>query len=165
LKSESLFFISENSIFILLGIIFLLPFSIIGGIIISWNLININKLIYLPAWLKFIVIIIIIFSVFMFYGMYIKIINYKNNILVWYLNNIWFLPFSFNISLTKVNLIISSIFYKIIEIRWSELIIFTYLNNFINNIILRKFLDYISYIYIIQIIEIFIIVFIFINLI
>merc|ERR1711992_423072 len=48
LKSESLFFISENSIFIILGIIFLLPFSIIGGIIISWNLININKLIYLP---------------------------------------------------------------------------------------------------------------------
>merc|ERR1712134_16178 len=30
LKSESLFFISENSIFILIGIIFLLPFSIIG---------------------------------------------------------------------------------------------------------------------------------------
>merc|ERR1712110_1367978 len=35
LKSESLFLISENSIFILIGIIFLLPFSIIGGIIIS----------------------------------------------------------------------------------------------------------------------------------
>ena len=35
LKSESLFFISENSIFIILGIVFLLPFSIIGGIIIS----------------------------------------------------------------------------------------------------------------------------------
>merc|ERR1712019_32101 len=34
LKSESLF-ISENSIFILIGIIFLLPFSIIGGILIS----------------------------------------------------------------------------------------------------------------------------------
>merc|ERR1711902_17341 len=49
LKLESLFFISENSIFIIIGIIFLLPFSIIGGIIISWNLININKLIYLPV--------------------------------------------------------------------------------------------------------------------
>merc|ERR1712141_542575 len=49
LKLESLFFISENSIFIVIGIIFLLPFSIIAGIIISWNLININKLIYLPV--------------------------------------------------------------------------------------------------------------------
>merc|ERR1712173_463885 len=35
LKLESLYFISENSIFIILGIMFLLPFSIIGGIIIS----------------------------------------------------------------------------------------------------------------------------------
>merc|ERR1711953_558263 len=35
IKSESLFLMSENSIFMLLGIIFLLPFSIIGGIIIS----------------------------------------------------------------------------------------------------------------------------------
>ena len=63
IKSESLFFMSENSIFMLLGIIFLLPFSIIGGIIISWNLINLNKLIYLPIWLKLIVIRIIIFSI------------------------------------------------------------------------------------------------------
>jgi len=34
LKNEPLFLISENSIFIILGILFLLPFSIIGGIII-----------------------------------------------------------------------------------------------------------------------------------
>ena len=35
LKSESLFFISENSLHIVAGIVFLLPFSIMGGIIIS----------------------------------------------------------------------------------------------------------------------------------
>merc|ERR1711955_184092 len=35
LKSESLFFMSEKSNFILIGIIFLLPFSILGGIVIS----------------------------------------------------------------------------------------------------------------------------------
>jgi len=34
LKSESLFYISENSMFMVLGIFFLLPFSIIGGIMI-----------------------------------------------------------------------------------------------------------------------------------
>jgi len=34
LKTESLFFISENSLFMILGMLFLLPFSIIGGIII-----------------------------------------------------------------------------------------------------------------------------------
>jgi len=165
LKSESLFFISENSIFILIGIIFLLPFSIIGGILISWNLININKLIYLPIWIKLSVITIITFSILIFYFIFIKIFSYKNNIIIWYFRNMWFLPFSYNIRLTKINLLISSIFFKFIEIRWSELLIFNYLNNFINNIFFRKFLDYISYIYIIQIIEIFIIIFIFINLI
>ena len=158
LKSESLFFISENSIFIILGIIFLLPFSIIGGIIISWNLININKLIFLPVWIKLSVILVITFSILIFYYFFKKIFLYNNNILIWFFRNMWFLPISYNISLTKINLIVSSIFFKFIEIRWSELFIFNYINNLLNNLTLRKFLDYLSYIYIIQIIEIFIII-------
>ena len=164
LKLESLYFISENSIFIILGIIFLLPFSIIGGIMISWNLININKLIFLPIWLKLSVITVIFFSILIFYFIFKKICFYKNNIFLWFFRNIWFLPLSYNISLTKINLIISSIFFKFIEIRWSELIIFNYLNSFINNLSFRKFLDYLSYIYIIQIIEIFIIIYILIKM-
>ena len=162
LKSESLFFISENSIFMIIGIFFLLPFSIIGGIIISWNLININKLIYIPIWIKLSVIVVIFFSVLLFYFIFIKMSLYKNNILIWFFTNIWFLPLSYNISLTKINLIISSIFFKFIEISWSELIIFNYFFNFINNIYLRKFIDYLSYVYVIQIIEIFIIILVFI---
>jgi len=162
LKSESLFFISENSIFMIIGIFFLLPFSIIGGIIISWNLININKLIYIPIWIKLSVIIVIFFSILLFYFIFIKMSLYKNNILIWFFTNIWFLPLSYNISLTKINLIISSIFFKFIEISWSELIIFNYFFNFINNIYLRKFIDYLSYVYVIQIIEIFIIILVFI---
>merc|ERR1719422_2800317 len=35
IKSECYYFINENSLFILIGIMFLLPFSILGGIIIS----------------------------------------------------------------------------------------------------------------------------------
>jgi len=158
LKLESLFFISENSIFIVIGIIFLLPFSIIGGIIISWNLININKLIYLPVWIKLSVIILILISVSLFYFIFIKIFIYKNNILIWFFRNMWFLPLSYNISLTKINLLFSSMFFKFIEIRWSELVIFNYIFYYTNNSYIRKFLDYISYIYIIQTIEIFIIV-------
>ena len=158
LKLESLFFISENSIFIVIGIIFLLPFSIIGGIIISWNLININKLIYLPVWIKLSVIILILISISLFYFIFIKIFIYKNNILIWFFRNIWFLPLSYNISLTKINLLFSSMFFKFIEIRWSELIIFNYIFYYTNNSYIRKFLDYMSYIYIIQTIEIFIIV-------
>lgn len=48
IKIESLYNIRENSNLMILGIIFLLPLSIIGGLIISWNLIRSNKIIYLP---------------------------------------------------------------------------------------------------------------------
>merc|ERR1712175_36007 len=45
LKIERFYFISENSIFILIRIFILLPFSIIGGIILSFNIIRSNKII------------------------------------------------------------------------------------------------------------------------
>ena len=159
LKSESLFFISENSNFILIGIIFLLPFSIIGGIVISWKIINLNKLIFLPIWLKLRVLSIILFSLVFFYYIFIKLNNYKNSIRIWFFSNIWFLPISANVSLTKLNLRLSSFFFKFVEISWSEIFIYNFYLNLINNNYVRKFLDYLSYIYIIQIIEIFVIIF------
>merc|ERR1712035_63786 len=42
LKIERFYFISENSIFILIRIFILLPFSIMGGIILSFNIIRSN---------------------------------------------------------------------------------------------------------------------------
>ena len=159
LKSESLFFMSEKSNFILIGIIFLLPFSILGGIVISWKIINLNKLIFLPIWIKLRVLVIILFSFITFYFIFIKLNNYKNNIIIWFLRNIWFLPISINVSLTKLNLNLSRFFFKFVEISWSETIIYNFYTNFINNNYIRKFLDYLSYIYIIQIIEIFAILF------
>jgi len=161
LKSEPLFLISENSIFIILGILFLLPFSIIGGIIILWNLINVRKLIFLPFWIKIFVPIIIISSVILFNFIFNKLYKYYNNICIWFFSNIWFLPVSINVRLTRLNLNISIYFFKFVEISWSEIFIFNYLRRLYNNNFFRKFLDYLSYIYIIQVIEIFILVFIF----
>lgn len=156
LKSESLFFMSENSLHIVAGIVFLLPFSIMGGIIISWNLINVSKLIYLPFWIKLSVIAVIVFSVLRFYLIFNKLNKYFNNIYLWFFSNIWFLPISFNVSLTRFNLNLSNNFFKFVEITWSETLIFNYVVNIINNSYIRKFIDFISYIYIIQIIEIFV---------
>merc|ERR1711915_808950 len=48
IKTERYYFMSENSKFILLRIIILLPFSIIGGIMISYNIIRTNKIIFMP---------------------------------------------------------------------------------------------------------------------
>ena len=156
LKSESLFFMSENSLHIVAGIVFLLPFSIMGGIIISWNLINVSKLIYLPFWIKLSVIAVIVFSVLRFYLVFNKLNKYFNNIYLWFFSNMWFLPISFNVSLTRFNLNLSNNFFKFVEITWSETLIFNYMVNIINNSYIRKFIDFISYIYIIQIIEIFV---------
>lgn len=161
IKSEPLFLISENSIFIILGIVFLLPFSIIGGIIILWNLINIRKLIFLPFWMKIFVPIIIIFSVILFNFIFRNLLKYYNDIYIWFFSNIWFLPVSINVRLTKLNLNISMYFFKFVEIRWSEIFIFNYIRGLYNNSYVSKFLDYLRYIYIIQVIEIFILVFIY----
>ena len=161
IKSEPLFLISENSIFIILGIVFLLPFSIIGGIIILWNLINIRKLIFLPFWMKIFVPVIIIFSVILFNFIFRNLSKYYNDIYIWFFSNIWFLPISINVRLTKLNLNISMYFFKFVEIRWSEIFIFNYIRGLYNNSYVSKFLDYLRYIYIIQVIEIFILVFIY----
>jgi len=48
IKIESFYQINESSKLMILGVVFLLPLSIIGGLIISWNLIRVNKIILLP---------------------------------------------------------------------------------------------------------------------
>merc|ERR1712189_18628 len=48
LKIERYYLISEFSLFILMRIFILLPFSIIGGIIISFNILRSNKIIFIP---------------------------------------------------------------------------------------------------------------------
>ena len=156
LKLESYYFIRENSIYIILGMIFLLPFSIIGGILISWNLISSNKIIYIPLWMKSAVIILIFFSVFIYTFIFKYIEKYYKNILVFFFSNIWFLPYSINLSVNYYFLNNSFILFKYIEISWSEIIIFKKFFYIINNNYLRKFFDYFSFIYIFQTVEIFI---------
>merc|ERR1712179_748113 len=70
LKSESLFFISENSTFIVLGILILL------------NIINIRKLIFLPFWIKLLVPTIIVFSVLLFYFIFNNINKYYRRVYI-----------------------------------------------------------------------------------
>jgi len=48
IKTESFYYMQENSNLIIAGMMFLLPLSIIGGLIISWNIIRVNKIIFLP---------------------------------------------------------------------------------------------------------------------
>lgn len=158
IKTERYFFINENYKDILIGIIFLLPFSIIGGIIISWNIIRRNKLIFFPSWIKLIITVIILFSIVFFYYLYINIHKLRNSLISWFLRNMWFLPVSLNSRLTRFFLRYSNFYFKKIEISWVELLVF---KGFYKktNLKVRKFLDFFSFIYIFQTIEIFFLIF------
>jgi len=124
IKVESYYFIRENSLHIIIGIIFLLPFSIIGGIIISWNLIRSSKIIFIPLWIKSIVFVLILFSIYLYLYIYKYISTYYKNILIFFFRNMWFLPNSVNLSIRYFFLNNSFIIFKYIEISWSEIIIF-----------------------------------------
>ena len=155
IKLESYYFISESSKLTLVGMFFLLPFSIIGGIIISWNIIRANKIIFFPMWMKMLIPMVIISCVIVFCGIFYKIKNYNKSIVTWFMSNIWFLPISLNVSITNLFLNSSTFFFKKVEMTWSELIVF---KNFyaISMRLFNKFLDYLSFIYVFQSLEIFI---------
>ena len=158
IKIESFYNISENSSLIILGITFLLPLSVIGGLIISWNIISSNKIIFLPLWLKSFVLVLIVISVYFYIFIYNNIKYLYKNILVWFFSNIWFIPFSINISLSYISLNISSSIFKYIEIIWSEIFLFKSIYILIDTSFFRKFLDYLSFIYFFQVVEFFVLV-------
>merc|ERR1711876_72352 len=79
IKVESYFFMSEKSTYIILGILFLLPFSILGGIIISWNLISSNKIIFIPFCIKSILIPLIISRIILYNFMFSNIFSLIKN--------------------------------------------------------------------------------------
>ena len=157
IKVESFYNIRENSNLIIVGIMFLLPLSIIGGLIISWNIIRVNKIIFLPFWIKSFVLILIAGSVYLYIYIYNNIQSLNKYIFIWFFSNIWFMPYSFNMSLRYLSLNYSVSFFKYVEIIWSELFLFKFFYSVTNNSFFRKFIDYLSFIYFFQVLEFFII--------
>ena len=157
IKIESFYNIRENSNLIIVGIMFLLPLSIIGGLIISWNIIRVNKIIFLPFWIKSFVLILITGSVYLYIYIYNNIQSLNKYIYIWFFSNIWFMPYSFNMSLRYLSLNYSVSFFKYVEIIWSELFLFKFFYSVTNNSFFRKFIDYLSFIYFFQVLEFFII--------
>ena len=157
IKVESFYNIRENSNLIIVGIMFLLPLSIIGGLIISWNIIRVNKIIFLPFWIKSFVLILIAGSVYFYIYIYNNIQSLNKYIYIWFFSNIWFMPYSFNMSLRYSSLNYSVSFFKYVEIIWSELFLFKFFYSVTNNSFFRKFIDYLSFIYFFQVLEFFII--------
>ena len=158
IKTESLYNMSENARLILAGILFLIPISVIGGLVISWNIIRIRKIIYLPFWIKSFILLLIIISLVMYIFIYNNIEYILKNIYVWFFGNIWFIPYSINISLAFLSLNYSRSFFKYVEIIWSEILLFKFVFSLINNSFFGKILDYLSFVYFFQVLEFFIII-------
>ena len=158
IKTESFYNMSENARLILAGILFLIPISVIGGLVISWNIIRIRKIIYLPFWIKSFILLLIIVSLVMYIFIYNNIEYILKNIYVWFFGNIWFIPYSINISLAFLSLNYSRSFFKYVEIIWSEILLFKFVFSLINNSFFGKILDYLSFVYFFQILEFFIII-------
>ena len=160
INSESFFSIVDGDKIILTGIFILLPFSIMGGIILSWTIFSVNKLIFLPFWIKSSILVCIASAIFIIYIYYINSISLSKNIFIWFLSNIWFMPLTFSLTAASNFLIVSKTFTKIVEISWSELILFKKFLGMFELKLTRNYRDFFSYIYIIQAIEIAFLVFI-----
>jgi len=160
INSESFFSIVDGDKIILTGIFILLPFSIMGGIILSWTIFSVNKLIFLPFWIKSSILVCIASAIFIIYIYYINSISLSKNIFIWFLSNIWFIPLTFSLTAASNFLIVSKTFTKIVEISWSELILFKKFLGMFELKLTRNYRDFFSYIYIMQAIEIAFLVFI-----
>ena len=158
IKTESLYNIRENANLIILGIFFLAPISVTGGLIISWNIMSINKIIFLPFWMKSFVLLLIVASLISYLYIFNNIQYLYKSIYIWFFSNMWFIPYSINLSLAYLSLNYSISFFKYVEIIWSEIFLFKFIFSSINNSFFRKILDYLSFIYFFQVLEFFIII-------
>ena len=160
-KSETFFSMLEGDKIILSGIAVLLPFSILGGIMLSWNIFSSIRIIFLPAWIKRIILLCIISAILFIYYYYLSSSFLRSSLLSWFLGNIWFIPLTFRLRTLNNSLIFSKSFSKIVEMRWAELILFKKVLRVFDLSLSNRYLDFLSYTYIIQVVEIATVVFIF----
>jgi len=130
IKSESIFLSQDGDKRMLKGIIFLCPFSIIGGILISWNIISRRSHIFIPSWIKILILIIIRLAIAVYYISFCKNNpSSKNSIYRWFMGNIWFMPLVFRLAVSQTNLRRSSIFSKFVEFSWREVMFYKHVIN------------------------------------
>jgi len=160
-KREVCYQINDNDLYILIGIIFLFPASVLGGIKLSWNIFSFNSIIYLPLWIKRSIIICIGLAIFIISIYYLNKKHRNSNIVNWFISNIWFIPLTFSVRSTGKSLNYAKNFNLIVEIRWLELALFKKFLTTLDINEISKQIDFLSYGYIIQIFEIMFIIFVF----
>lgn len=107
--------IAERDNTILLGMLILLLPSIIGGLGFSWLVLASGNLIFLPAWLKIIILVLVLITGIKFL---IRDITFKKNIIFSFLHYMWFLPWLFRSSLSYMGIKSRKRIFLRREMRW-----------------------------------------------
>ena len=133
-------YISDDNDYLMInGIIFLFPFSIVGGINIIWLIFSFPPTIFLPVWLKIFVLFLIFIAVIR--GLIRLKTNKSNNFFIkFFVRLIWFFPQTFRILSNITILRLGKSKLKLSEVRWTELFIYGALYSNLNKF--SKYLDF-----------------------
>jgi len=118
--SETIFTLESKELWIPLGALILLPFSIMGGIMLRWCIFPVSLTVFLPFWLKSIISIIIISGVIFGWNNTFSKRLKKNKLLVEFSRIIFFMPVTFNLVSTWLSLGTGKISFKMLESSWLE---------------------------------------------
>ena len=134
-------YISDDNDYLMInGIIFLFPFSIVGGINIIWLIFSFPPTIFLPVWLKIFVLFLIFIAVIR--GLIRLKTNKSNNFFIkFFVGLIWFFPQTFRILSNITILRLGKSKLKLSEVRWTEFFIYGALYSNFNKF--SKYLDFI----------------------
>ena len=163
IKSEVGFNNQEKDSFMLSGILILLPFSIGGGMVLSWNMVA-STVIYLPLWLKSVIIICIIVSAITIYLYISSVLANKVSILKWFFRTIWFMPYTLRVTSNYLVMGYSKEFVKISEQSWSEILVFKKTILIINTFGARRYVDTLNSVYLLKPVGISIMIVLYYNL-
>nr|ATN95388.1 NADH dehydrogenase subunit 5 [Calanus glacialis] len=153
-KSEMFYQMVEGDKMMLAGMFMLLPFSIAGGMYLTWSLIASASVVFLPFWLKLSISLTILFAIFVMSKMFESFSSGQPTPLKLFTSTMWYMPLTFSISLSDHLTNYSKGFFKSVEITWAESILFKQALSLFYLSGPSMYLDRVSHLYIIQVVKI-----------
>ena len=154
---DSIYISDDSDYLIITGIMFLFPFSIIGGINIIWLIFSFPPVIFLPTWLK-IFVIFLIFRAVITRLIRLREGRLKSHPLKFFIGLIWFFPQTFRILSNNIIIFSGKSKLKLSESSWTELFIYGIFYSNSNK--LNKYFDFIGNSYFLRSILILLLIFI-----
>jgi hypothetical protein len=130
----------DNDYLIIRGIIFLFPFSIIGGLNIIWSIFSFPPIIFIPIWLK-VFVLFLIFTAILTRLIILKTNKSNNYFIKFFIGLMWFFPQTFRILSNIAILGMGKSKLKLSESRWTELFVYGLLYSNLNKF--NKYIDFI----------------------